>query len=157
VNTPRVRYTLTPNQHIGAWKVGFRPQLLMREYLTRRGNAKLRHDQLRPARCPLLGYELNYLTIEGSPIPTRFLKVYRQAEVGEEGYDAGAAILRDFFRKELVTFLEPELLPLGRKIINACLEDCTVEEYAKILPMEYQYSFVSISDLEEERRRGVSS
>ena len=157
VNTPRVRYTLTPNQHIGAWKVGFKPQLLMREYLTRRGNAKLRHDQLRPARCPLLGYELNYLTIEGSPIPTRFLKVYRQAEVGEEGYDAGAAILRDFFRKELVTFLEPELLPLGRKIINACLEDCTVEEYAKILPMEYQYSFVSISDLEEERRRGVSS
>ncbi|MFN2336755.1 MAG: DUF4914 family protein [Bacteroidales bacterium] len=157
VNTPRVRYTLTPNQHIGAWKVGFRPQLLMREYLTRRGNAKLRHDQLRPARCPLLGYELNYLTIEGSPIPTRFLKVYRQAEVGEGGYDAGAAILRDFFRKELVTFLEPDLLPLGRKIINACLDDCPVEEYAKILPMEYQYSFVSISDLEEERRRGVSS
>ena len=158
VNTPRVRYTLTPNQHIGAWKVGFRPQLLMREYLTRRGNAKLRHDQLRPARCSLLGYELNYLTIEGSPIPTRFLKVYRQAEVGEGGYDAGAAILRDFFRKELVTFLEPDLLPLGRKIINACLDDCPVEDYAKILPMEYQYSFVSISDLEEERRRrGVSS
>ena len=157
VNTPRVRYTLTPNQHIGAWKVGFRPQLLMREYLTRRGNAKLRHDQLRPARCPLLGYELNYLTIEGSPIPTRFLKVYRQAEVGDAGYEKGAAILRDFFRKELVTFLEPDLLPLGRKIINACLEDCGVDEYARILPMEYQYSFVSISDLEEERRRGVSS
>lgn len=157
VNTPRVRYTLTPNQHIGAWKVGFRPQLLMREYLTRRGNAKLRHDQLRPARCPLLGYELNYLTIEGSPIPTRFLKVYRQAEVGEGGYDAGAEILRDFFRKELITFLEPELLPLGRKIINACLEDCPVEEYAKLLPMEYQYSFVSINHLEEERRRGVNS
>ncbi|MBE0678017.1 MAG: DUF4914 family protein [Bacteroidales bacterium] len=157
VNTPRVRYTLTPNQHIGAWKVGFRPQLLMREYLTRRGNARLRHDQLRPARCPLLGYELNYLTIEGSPIPTRFLKVYRQAEVGEGGYDAGAAILRDFFRKELVKFLEPDLLPLGRKIISACLDDCPVEEYAKILPMEYQYSFLSINDLEEERRRGVSS
>ncbi|MDZ7635289.1 MAG: DUF4914 family protein [Bacteroidales bacterium] len=157
VNTPRVRYTLTPNQHIGAWKVGFRPQLLMREYLTRRGNAKLRHDQLRPARCPLLGYELNYLTIEGSPIPTRFLKVYRQAEVGEGGYDAGAAILRDFFRKELVSYLEPDLLPLGRKIINACLDDCPVEEYAKILPMEYQYSFLGINDLEEERRRGVSS
>ncbi len=157
VNTPRVRYTLTPNQHIGAWKVGFRPQLLMREYLTRRGNAKLRHDQLRPARCPLLGYELNYLTIEGSPIPTRFLKVYRQAEVGDTGYEAGAVILRDFFRKELVTFLEPDLLPLGRKIINACLDDCVVDEYARILPMEYQYSFVSISDLEEERRRGVSS
>jgi hypothetical protein len=151
VNTPRVKYTLTPNQHIGAWKVGFRPQLLMREYLTRRGNAKLRHDQITTARCPLLGYELNYLTIEGSPIPTRFLKVYRQAEVGEEGYDAGAAMLRDFFRRELVTFLEPDLLPLGRKIINACLDNCTVEEYARILPMEYQYSFLSINDLEEKK------
>ncbi len=37
----RVRYTLTPNQYIGAWKVGFKPQLLMREYLTRRGNASV--------------------------------------------------------------------------------------------------------------------
>ncbi|MCK7529994.1 MAG: hypothetical protein MZV63_02505 [Marinilabiliales bacterium] len=53
--------------------------------------------------------------------------------------------------------LEPDLLPLGRKIINACLDDCAVEEYARILPMEYQYSFLSISDLEEERRRDVSS
>jgi hypothetical protein len=151
VNTPRVRYTLTPNQHIGAWKVGFKPQLLMREYLTRRGNAKLRHDQYQPARCPLLGYELNYLTIEGSRIPTRFLKVYRQTEIGEEGYDAGSVILRNFFRKELQTFLEPELLPLGRKIINACLDDCTVEDYARILPMEYQYSFLTISDFEEKK------
>lgn len=151
VNTPRVRYTLTPNQHIGAWKVGFRPQLLMREYLTRRGNAKLRQDQLRPARCPLLGYELNYLTIEGSPIPTRFLKVYRQSDVGEEGYDAGAAILRTFFRKELMTFLESDLLPLGKKIISACLDDCSVDEYARILPMEYQYSFLTINDFEEKK------
>jgi hypothetical protein len=149
VNTPRVRYTLTPNQHIGVWKVGFRPQLLMREYLTRRGNARLRHDQLRPARCPLLGYELNYLTIEGSPIPTRFLKVYRQAEVGEAGYDAGAEILQEFFRKELTDFLTPDLLPLGRKIINACLNGSTVDEYTRILPMEYQYSFLSINDIED--------
>jgi hypothetical protein len=151
VNTPRVRYTLTPNQHIGAWKVGFKPQLLMREYLTRRGNARLRSDQYQTARCPLLGYELNYLTIEGSEIPTRFLKVYQQTEVGEEGYDAGSEILRGFFRKELLTFLEPDLLPLGRKIINACLDNCSVETYAKILPMEYQYSFLNISDLEEEK------
>jgi hypothetical protein len=157
VMTPRVRYTLTPNQHIGAWKVGFKPQLLMREYLTRRGNAKLRHDQLRPARCPLLGYELNYLTIEGSPIPTRFLKVYRQAEVGEAGYDAGAEILRDFFRRELTGFLEPDLLPLGRKIIQACLDDSTVEEYARILPMEYQYSFLTIDEVEERAGERLNS
>lgn len=146
VNTPRVRYTLTPNQHIGVWKVGFRPQLMMREYLTRRGNAKLRHDQYQPARCPLLGYELNYLTIEGSRIPTRFLKVYRQTEVGEEGYDAGSVILSEFFKKELTPYLEPDLLPLGRKIIQACLDDASVEDYARILPMEYQYSFLTLND-----------
>lgn len=149
VSTPRVRYTLTPNQHIGSWMVGFKPQLLMREYLTRRGNAKLRADQLSPARCPLLGYELNYLTIEGSPVPTRFLKVYRQDEVGEAGYDAGAAILREFFRKELSGFLSPDLNPLGRRIIQAFMDECTVDEYARILPIEYQYSFLTINDYDQ--------
>jgi hypothetical protein len=141
ISTPRVRYTLTPNQHVGVWKVGFKPQLMMREYLTRRGNAKLRTDQYQPARCPILGYELNYLTIEGAKIPSRFLKVYRQKEVGEEGYDAGARMLYDFFRKELVKYLTPDLLPLGRQIIEACLDGKSVEEYNILLPMDYQYRF----------------
>ncbi|NLB59455.1 MAG: DUF4914 family protein, partial [Gammaproteobacteria bacterium] len=105
IHTPRVRYTLTPNQYIGAWKVGFKPQLLMREYLTRRGNAKLRHDQYQAARCPLLGFELNYLTIEGAKIPSRFLQVHKQTEVENAGYDAGAEILYDFFRTELQKYL----------------------------------------------------
>jgi hypothetical protein len=141
MHTPRVRYTLAPNQHVGVWKVGFRPQLLMREYLTRRGSAKLRPDQYQPARCPILGYELNYLTIEGAKIPSRFLKVYRQKEVGEEGYDAGAEKLYSFFRQELQKYLVPELLPLGKQIIEACLNEQPVEEYNRILPMDYQYSF----------------
>jgi hypothetical protein len=55
IDTPRTTFTLVPNQNIGVWKVGFKPQLLMREYLTRRGAAKLRSDQYQPARCPLLG------------------------------------------------------------------------------------------------------
>lgn len=145
IQTPRVRYTLTPNQHVGVWKVGFKPQLMMREYLTRRGNAKLRHDQYQPARCPLLGYELNYLTIEGAKIPSRFLKVYRQKEVGEAGYDAGADMLYDFFRKELPQYLTPELSPLGRQIIETCLAGKPVDDYNRILPMDYQYSFTHIS------------
>ena len=73
----------------------------MREYLTRRGNAKLKKDQYQNARCPLLGFELNYLTIEGAKIPSRFLKVYKQHSVETEGYDAGAKILYDFFKAEL--------------------------------------------------------
>lgn len=141
IQTPRTQYTLTPNQHIGCWKVGFKPQQLMREYLTRRGNAKLRKDQYQPARCPLLGYELNYLSIEGAKIPSRFLKVYRQTEIGEEGYDKGAAILNGFFKHELAKFLTPELHPMGRQIIEACMNDASVEDYIKIIPMDYQYNF----------------
>jgi len=141
LESQRVRYTLVPNQHIGVWKVGFKPQLMMREYLTRRGNAKLRTDQYQEARCSLLGYELNYLTIEGAKIPSRFLKVYRQDEVGVEGYDKGAEILKEFFHQEIKRFLSPELSKTGRQIIEACLNDATAEEYNKIIPMNYQYAF----------------
>jgi len=146
VQTPRMRYTLVPNQYIGVWKVGFKPRLLMREYLARRGNAQLRADQYQPARCPLLGYELNYLTIEGAKIPSRFLQVHRQVEVGVAGYDAGAEILTGFFKKELEQFLTPELNPLGRKIIEACLANASVEEYNEIIPMNYQYSFLTTKE-----------
>jgi hypothetical protein len=156
IQTPRTRYTLTPNQHIGVWKVGFKPQLLMREYLTRRGNAKLRSDQYQAARCPLLGYELNYLTIEGTKIPSRFLQVYRQTEVGVEGYDAGAKILFDFFKNELEKFKSPELAGIGRKIIDACYSGATIEDYNSILPMNYQYSFLTIQDYEQETENETS-
>ncbi|MDD4144937.1 MAG: DUF4914 family protein [Prolixibacteraceae bacterium] len=72
IKTPRTTFTLVPNQFIGVWQVGFKPQLLMREYLTRRGVARLRKDQYQPARSSLLGYELNYLTIESSKFPPGF-------------------------------------------------------------------------------------
>ena len=149
IKTPRTTFTLVPNQFIGVWQVGFKPQLLMREYLTRRGVARLRKDQYQPARSSLLGYELNYLTIESSKIPTRFLKVYHQADVGTDGYDAGAEILQDFFKKELVKFLHQDLYKTGRRIIEACMSNAKVEEYNDIIPMSYQYSFNQIEDYEE--------
>ena len=149
IKTPRTTFTLVPNQNIGVWNVGFKPQLLMREYLTRRGVAKLRDDQYQPARCSLLGYELNYLTIESSKIPTRFLKVYNQIEVGKEGYDAGAEILQEFFEKELQKFWKEDLYKTGKRIIDACLSNATTEEYNEIVPMSYQYSFNQIEDYEQ--------
>jgi hypothetical protein len=149
VKTPRTTFTLVPNQNIGAWQVGFKPQLLMREYLTRRGIARLRRDQYQPARCSLLGYELNYLTIESSKIPTRFLKVYTQVDVGTEGYDAGAKILENFFKKELEKFLHKDLYKTGRRIIDACMSDAKVEEYNDIIPMNFQYSFNQLEDYEQ--------
>lgn len=151
IETPRTTFTLVPNQYIGVWEVGFKPQLLMREYLTRRGAAKLRSDQYQPARCPLLGYELNYVTIEASKIPSRFLKVYNQPEIGLEGYDAGAEILSAFFKKELPKYLDKDLLQTGKKIIDACLSNASVEEYNEIVPMsfQYEYAFNTLEDFEE--------
>ncbi|NLB81658.1 MAG: DUF4914 family protein [Clostridiaceae bacterium] len=151
IDTPRTTFTLVPNQNIGVWQVGFKPQLLMREYLTRRGAARLRTDQYQASRCPLLGYELNYLTLEGSKIPSRFLKVYNQPEVGFEGYDAGAEILRNFFRTELQKYLKEDLLGIGKRIIDACLSNASIEEYNDIIPMSYQYeySFNKIEDYEQ--------
>lgn len=149
--TPRTTFTLVPNQNIGVWAVGFKPQLLMREYLTRRGAARLKDDQYQPARCPLLGYELNYLTIEGSKIPSRFLKVYNQPEVGLEGYDKGAEILQAFFKAELQKFLKTDLLHTGKRIIDACLSNASIEEYNEIVPMsfEYEYCFNRIEEYEQ--------
>ncbi|MFO7978539.1 MAG: DUF4914 family protein [Bacteroidales bacterium] len=146
MNTPRTGFILVPNQHVGAWKVGFRPQLLMREYLARRGNTKLRPDQYQSARCPLLGFELNYLSLEGAKIPSRFLKVYKQPEVETQGYDAGAEMLYDFFRAELKQYLTPELSPTGHKIIEACLAGAGADEYLSILPMKYKYTFFTGKD-----------
>jgi hypothetical protein len=96
----------------------------------------------------LLGYELNYLTLEGSKIPSRFLKVYNQPEVGFEGYDAGAEQLRKFFKEELQKYLGPDLLQTGRRIIDACLGDATVEDYNEIVPMSYQYRFNNMESYE---------
>jgi hypothetical protein len=128
------RYVLTPNQHIGAWETGFMPQWLMRDYLARRGMASFRSDQIVPARCPLLGYALQNMRIEGSSIHHWFLEVDTQPEVGPEAYDEGAGILTDFFQRELRKFLQPELDPAGREIIECCLSHGAVEEYENLMP-----------------------
>jgi hypothetical protein len=131
---PNLCYTLTPNQHIGIWKVDFMPQWLMREYLTRRGSTSFSRNQVEPARCPLLGYELNQVVIEGDKIPLRYLKVSKQREVGEEGYDAGAAIFDTFFKTQLAKYNQDELTPLGRQIIQCFLDGGSTEDYEALIP-----------------------
>jgi hypothetical protein len=132
--TPRTRFVLLPNQHIGAWRVGFMPQWIAREYLARRGGAKFRPDQIAPARCPLLGWLPKMLVIEGTTLPPWFLDTALQREVREEGYDAGAAILQQFFEKQLPKYLEADLSPVGREIIECCLQRGSVDDYGKLLP-----------------------
>jgi len=132
-NTPKVQYTLTPNQHVGVWKVSFMPQWIAREYLGRRGMAELPSEKLKAARCALLGYTLRMMQVEGIALPTGMLRVEEQPEVGLAGYDAGAKMLMDFFHTELRQYLKPNLDPLGRRIIDCCLANGTVKDYEDIM------------------------
>ena len=132
-NTPKVRYTLTPNQHVGAWKVSFMPQWIAREYLGRRGTAVLPADKLKVSRCSLLGYTLNTMQVESVMLPPVFLRVEEQPEVGIAGYDAGAKILADFFHRELQQYIKPNLDPLGRQILDCCFANGSVEDYENLL------------------------
>ncbi len=135
METPSVRYVLTPNQHIGAWEVGFMPQWLMREYLARRGSAHFSRSQVQASRCALLGYSPTSIVIEGRRIGRWMFDVEKQPEVGTEAYDAGAAILREFFRRELRQFLVKDLLAPGPEIIECCLSDGTIEDYERLLDL----------------------
>tara|TARA_Y100001933_G_scaffold263382_1_gene324557 strand:+ start:28361 stop:30256 length:1896 start_codon:yes stop_codon:yes gene_type:complete len=137
VRTPSVRYVLLPNQHVGAWEVGFMPQWIVREYLARRGSAPFSPGMLDEARCSLLGYTLHKLMVEGQTIGSWFLRVEAQPEVGEEAYDKGAEILREFFNKELSKFSgDEDLDPLGQKIIDCFLDGGTVTDYNKLIKSE---------------------
>jgi hypothetical protein len=131
-STQQTRYILVPNQHVGAWRTGFMPQWLGREYLARRGSARFRPDQLAPARCPLLGYALRTMVIEGTNVPHWLLEVEHQPEVGVEGYDKGAEILYGFFQRELPKFLEEDLDREARRIIECCLDGGTLEDYVAL-------------------------
>jgi hypothetical protein len=133
IETPRVRYILCPNQHIGAWEVSFMPQWIAREYLARRGGARFNSSQMKPSRCPLLGYTPGKIVMEGRTIGAWFFEVEQQPEVGPAAYDRGAEILEEFFHRELHQFLVPDLLPTGRKIIECCLQGGTLEDYAGLL------------------------
>jgi hypothetical protein len=73
------------------------------------------------------------MTFEGSTIPPWFLQVELQREVQEAGYDAGAEILMEFFHKMLQSFNEDGLSPLGRQIIECCLDGGTVTDYEKLM------------------------
>jgi hypothetical protein len=133
LETPRVRYILTPNQHVGAWQVGFMPQWITREYLARRGGANFTDQQVKPARCPLLGYVPTAIQVEGRHIGPWFFEVNQQPEVGDRAYDEGAEILAAFFDRELRQFLVPDLLDLGRRIITCALERGTLAEFEQLL------------------------
>jgi hypothetical protein len=135
IETPEVRYILVPNQHIGVWEVSFMPQWITREYLARRGGARFSQSQMKPSRCALLGWTPGAIVVEGSTIGRWFFEVEHQPEVGAAAYDRGAAMLAGFFHRELRQYLVPDLLPSGRRIIEACLAGASVADYQKLLEL----------------------
>lgn len=136
VDTSNTRFILIPNQNLGTYKVGFMPQWIAREYLARRGGVKFTSEQLVESKCSLLGYALDSLNVDGAFLPKGFLQVNHQPEVGNEGYEAGAKILSNFFKRELAKFITPELDPLGKKIIECCICDGTLKDYIDLIPMK---------------------
>jgi hypothetical protein len=134
LQTPGTKYVLIPNQHVGAYKVGFNAEWISREVMARRGNLRFRDGVLQPSRCPLLGYSLPSMKVNGQQIPRGMLQVNEQIEVGNAAYDKGAKALQDFFKAELSKYLTDDLHPLGRKIIQVCLDNGTLADYIDVLP-----------------------
>lgn len=131
---PGTLNVLIPNQHIGVYEVGFMGEWIAREYLARHGG-QVRTRHVVPARCPLFGYSLKELKLDGQYIRPTFLRPETQSKLGEEGYDIGAKILTDFFKQEIAQYLTDELDPLGRSIIECCLNDGTLDDYLALTPM----------------------
>ena len=134
LNAPNTLNILIPNQHIGAYQIGFMGEWLAREYLARR-NGTVRMKHLVPARNPIFGFSLDEMKIDGQYVRRTFLRPELQSKLGYEGYDAGAKILTDFIKEQVQQFMTDDLDPIGRQIIELCLRDAPLEEYLAITPM----------------------
>lgn len=134
MDTSSTLFILTPNQHVGAWKVGFSPQWITREYLARRGQATFERGKLMDARCPLLGLHPEKIQVEGQTVGHWFFDVASQPEVGQDAYDQGAKQLSDFFEQCLSKFDGPELDPVGREIIDAFRRGASYDDYEAFTP-----------------------
>lgn len=137
VSHPNTLNVLIPNQHIGAYHVGFMGEWIAREYLARHtGTVRAKH--LVPARCPLFGYALDEMKLDGQFIRQTFLRPETQSKLGIDGYDAGAKILTDFFKEQVAQFSCDELSPLGKEIIDVCLHDGTLDDYLALTPVKFR-------------------
>ncbi len=112
VETPETRYVLIPNQHIGAWKVGFMAEWIAREYLARRGSARFDRDQVEECLPAARLYSQ-----PGSRgrlnDPAGVSARGEQLQGGHDVYDEGARQWREFFARELKQFRFRNLIRSG--------------------------------------------
>jgi len=135
IKSNKVLNVLVPIRHIDAWEVGFMPEWLMREYLTRRGG-RFTRDELEPSSCSLLGYSLKELVIEGQTIKRELLNVEYQNEVGRDAFLKGGKILSDFFKQELKLYLTSDLTKLGKDIIDCFMNNGKLEDFESLIPTD---------------------
>ncbi len=134
LDCPNTLNILLPNQYIGAYQVGFMGEWISREYLARR-TGQIRKKHLVPSRCPLFGYSLDEMKLDGQYVRRTFLRPELQSWLGFEGFDAGAKIITDFFKEQLQQFMTDELDPLGRQIIELVMNDAPLEDYVELTPL----------------------
>jgi hypothetical protein len=82
------------------------------------------------------------MMVEGQTIGNWFFRVNLQPEVGDEAFDRGAMILQEFFASQIKQFLEPDLHPMGKTIIDYCLSGASLEDYESLIP----YPIISDED-----------
>ena len=99
-------------------------------------HARFLPENVRPARCPLLGEYPHQIQIEGRPLSRWFFAVDSQPEVGPEAYDQGAELLYTFFHEILRQYDQETLTPLGREIIQCCLDRGSLAEYKSLFTFE---------------------
>ena len=90
-------------------------------------------DNLRPARCALLGEYPHQVQIQGRWLSRWFFAVDSQPEVGEEAYDQSAEQLYKFFHRILGQYDPAALTPLGRDIIQCCLDRGSLVDYQALI------------------------
>jgi hypothetical protein len=73
------------------------------------------------------------LKLDGKYLRKSYLQPNHQSDLGNDGYDAGAKILNDFFKSELDQYLTRRLNPIGRKLIECCLNDGKIDDYLDII------------------------
>lgn len=130
----KISYLLTPSGYIGAWNIGYMPQLLMREYISRRGNCNFSEDQFQPAMNSLFGFEMYQMTLEGIRIPSKLLLPYKQDNMSVETYEEGINDYYIIFKEILSSYLSDALDPLGIKIIETFLSEGTIEDFIDLIP-----------------------
>ncbi|MDD2941971.1 MAG: DUF4914 family protein [bacterium] len=133
------RLVVLPNQHSGSYETDFGGLWVMRHWLCQKANGALNlEEHIRPARHPLLGYTFRNVRIRDHQVPEHLLRINRQSDVGDDGYDNGAAILSNAYKDILKDYLKPGLDKHIRHVIEACLGDASHEEYKNLFDWSFE-------------------